>query len=143
VINPRLMADAVEARARTVANAHGYVLEAGDVPRVEGGDGRVEPYWVLTVSPGAPTPEQDVAATVDDLDWLIQFTVAGGWAADVQDLAARLHASLYRWAPTVAGVVCGPLAPPPGYLPLIQLDRQFTPHRPFVPLQYVSRNTVT
>lgn len=143
-ISRRLLAAAVDARLRAeIAGVTGYRTEAVDVPIVANSNGRAAQYWVLTVSAGTPTDQQDLGDSVVDLDWLIQVTAAAGDEDDVLELVQRIDAALHRWAPTVSDLVCGPLRPPPGYDALLQLDRSVQPHRPFVPLQYGSRNTAT
>lgn len=147
-IDRKALADAVDARLRDqLPGVDGYQGEAVDVPLLPDGDGRVVPYWVLHVSPGGPSDEQDVADTVVDLVWPFQVTCAGAEAADVQALMSDVDAVIFRWRPTsaeivAAGLVCGPCKPPEGFTGIpIQIDRSVTPHRPFVPLQYVTTIT--
>lgn len=143
-ISRRFLADAVYARLQAeLAGIQGYRTEADSVPIAPNSNGRAVQYYVLTVSPGTPTDQQDLGDTAVDLDWLIQVTAAAGEENDVLELVQRLEGALYRWAPVAAGLVCGPLRPPPGYDALLQLDRSVQPHRPFVPLQYRSRITAT
>lgn len=142
-IDRKVLADAVMARLEnqlpTVARFQG---EAVDVPLLPGGDGRAAPYVVLHVAPGGPTDQQDLADTVDDLDWPFQITCAAGEVADLQALMSDVDAVIFRWRPVIEGLVCGPCKPPFGFTGIsIQIDRSVTPHRPFVPLQYVT--TVT
>lgn len=142
-IDRLVLADTVEARLRDqLPDVDGYQVEAIDVPLAEGGDGRIVPYWVLHVNPGGPTDEQDLGDTVIDLDWGFQITCAGGTPQDVQALVSDVDAAIFRWRPVVDGLVCGPCKPPLGFTGIpIQLDRSVTPHRPFTPLQYVTRIT--
>lgn len=144
-IDRKALADAVEARLRDqLPTVQGYVGEAVDVPLAPGGDGRVVPYWVLHVTPGGPTDQVDLGDCGIDLDWGFQITCAGGEDADVQALMSDVDAVIFRWAPTVADLVCGPCKPPPGFTGIpIQRDRSVTPHRPFVPLQYVTTITTS
>lgn len=144
-IDRRALAAAVKARLDTVTNATHWLGEPTDpLPTIAGSDGRVQPYTILWAGAGTPTLEQDAADTAVDLDWLIQVTCAGGYVDDVLALVTRVDAALYRWAPTVDGLVCGPLRPPTGFDPgPVRLDRDVTPHRPFVPLQYRSTITAT
>jgi hypothetical protein len=144
-IDRKALADAVETRLRDqLPDVEGYQGEAVDVPLADGGDGRVVPYWVLHVAPGGPTDQQDLGDTVIDLDWPFQITCAGGTEADVQALMSDVDAAIFRWRPVIAGLVCGPCKPPFGFTGIpIQLDRSVTPHRPFVPLQYVTTITKT
>jgi len=142
-IDRKTLADTVEARLRNqLPNVVGYQGEAVNVPHTQGGDGRVVPYWVLHVVPGGPTDQQDLGDTVVDLDWGFQITCAGGTVDDVQALMSDVDAAVFRWRPIVTGLVCGPCKPPFGFTGVpIQMDRSVTPHRPFVPLQYVTRIT--
>lgn len=150
-IDRKVLADAVDARLRDqLPGVQGYQGEAVDVPRLPtaGGDantdGLVVPYWVLHVSPGTPGPELDLADTVVDIDWGFTITCAGAFVADVQALMSDVDAAIFRWRPIVAGLVCGPCKPPFGFTPgPIRPDRTFTPHRPYVPLEYVSHITKT
>lgn len=108
------------------------------------GDGYASKYLAVFPSPGTPSLEQDMARTGIDLDWLVQITCAGGWVEDVLEEIADVHAALYRWEPTVPGLSCGPLEPPPGFDPgSVRYDRDVVPHRPFIALQYANRNTAT
>lgn len=127
----------------TVTNASVWLGEPNlPLPLVPGSDGRVKPYVILWPSPGTPADERDVADTAVDLDWTIQLTCAAGTLDDLQGLVSRVDAAFYRWQPVIDGLVCGPFKPPPGFDPgPARLDRDFTPHRPYVPLQY--RTTVT
>lgn len=141
-ISRKALADAVMARLGTVTNVVVYQGEAVNVPVMSASDSHVKPYVVLYASPGTPTIEQDVADTAVDLDWLFQITCAAGYPDDLHALVTRVDAALYRWTPTITGVVCGPCKPPPGFDPgPMGLDRDVTPHRPYMPLQY--RCTVT
>lgn len=145
VIDRKALADAVAARLRDeLPDVTGFQGEAVDVPLAPDGDGRALPYWVLHVSPGGPTDQQDLGDTVIDLDWSFQITCAAGEEADVQALMSDVDAVIYRWRPTVDGLVCGPCKPPFGFTGIpIQRDRSVTPHRPFVPLQYVTTITAS
>lgn len=142
-IDRKALADAVEARLRDqLPDVVGYQSEAVDVPLAPGGDGRVVPYWVLHVAPGGPTTQVDLGDCGIDLEWPFQITCAAGEVADLQALMSDVDAVIYRWIPTVPGLVCGPCKPPLGFTGVsIQLDRSVSPHRPFVPLQYVTTIT--
>lgn len=142
-IDRKVLADAVDARLRDqLPDVEGYQGRAVDVPLAPNSDDQVVPYWVLHVSPGTPTDQLDLADTVVDLDWSFRITCAGAQVADVQALMSDVDTAIFRWRPTVAGLVCGPCKPPFGFDPgQIQLDRSVTPYRPFVPLQYVTRLT--
>lgn len=117
--------------------------EAVDVPYLPDSDQRVVPYWVLAPSTTTPGDEHDLGDTMVDGDWFLQITVAAGMTDDLLAATAKIQAALYRWAPTVDGVVCGPLRPPIGFQPRTLWDRQETPKRPYIALQYVSQNTIT
>lgn len=125
----------------TTPPTKGYVSEPVDVPAL-GRQGEVQRYWVLHPFPGTPGTELDLADTVVDSDWTFQITAAAGFALDAVAIAEDIHALLYRWIPTVAGYVCGPIKPPPGYDPgPPRKDESIKPHRFFTPLQY--RTTIT
>lgn len=117
-------------------NVPWYVTEATDVPLIPNSDGRAVPYWVLHPMAPSTDAEPDLADTVVDAYWMFQVTCAAGATADLTALMDRVHAALYRWVPSVAGLVVGQLKPPPGYQPPVLLDRDVTPHRPYAPLQY-------
>lgn len=107
-------------------------------------DGYVGKYAAVFPGAGTPTDENDLAEAAIDLDWPVQVTCAAGWVEDVLDVVTAVHAALFRWEPTVTGLVVGRLAPPDGYDPgPVRYDRDVTPHRPFLPLQYVTRITAT
>lgn len=145
-ISRRLLATAtMQHLADTVTNATGYYGEVGQgLPGVTvpaeppaDGDGRVKAYYVLYPSPGTPSFDQDLGDTHEDLDWLIQVTAVAGYTTDLAALVDRLHGALYRWAPVVAGVQCSGLNPPLGFNPgPFQRDRDYSPNRLWVPLQY-------
>lgn len=149
-ISRRLLAGAVAARLAGVTNATGYyghVSALNGLPGVTGTpdspppksstDPRVRPYFVLFPGTGTPTDEVDLADTTVDLNVPFQVTVAAGDIDDLLALTDRVHNLLFRWGPTVTGFQAGPLRVPPGYSPGVVLtDRDFTPHRLFIPLQY-------
>jgi hypothetical protein len=140
-ISRKALSDAVKARAATITNCVVYLGEPTNVPNTSG---FTVPHIALYPGTGTPSVEQDIADTAVDLDWLLQITVAGGYVDDVLALATRVDAAFYRWTPTVTGLVCGPLKPPAGYDPgPVRFDRDVTPHRPFLPLQYTTRITAT
>jgi hypothetical protein len=118
---------------------YGYLTEADDVPVLDKA-GHVHRYWVLHPAPGSPSPEQDLGDALVDADWDFQVTAAAGYTTDVLDLAWRISALLYRWAPVVEGYACSPIKPPTGFSPgNVLLDRDEKPHRPFLPLQFRTR----
>jgi hypothetical protein len=56
---------------------------------------------------------------------------------DLLPLVGRVDAALYRWAPTIEGVVTGVFRPPVGFDPgPMRVDDTLTPHRFYLPLQY-------
>lgn len=150
------MGRAIAARLASVTNATGWYGQIGamyglpgventpDAPLPKSADDlRVQPYFVLFPGVGNPSPEAaDVADTFEDLVPLIRITAAGGDVDDVLALVDRIHGALYRWEPVLElpegalPVKCGPLRPPPGFDPPLLTDRDVTPHRLYVPLQY-------
>lgn len=138
-ISVRTLTAAVQARlADAVTDAQRYTSEADKVPLIPDSDGRAVAYYVLHPTSGSEDGELDLGDTVTAIDWGIQVTCAAGYVLDLQALVDRVHAAMYRWEPTVDGLVCGPFRPPPGYSAPFLLDRDVTPHRPYVPLQYVA-----
>lgn len=147
-ISRRLLANEIAARLATVTHATGYYGQIGrplpgleeatpaDPPVKSATDPRVKPYFVLYPGAGAPTDEQDLTWSGDDLTALVQITAAGGDVEDVLALVDRIDAALLRWSPVLAGIVCGFLWPPLGYQPPQLTDRNVSPPRPYVPLQY-------
>jgi len=142
VVPRRLLIAAVQDRQQTITHAEHFLGEAVHVTKKSGGSGEVGPYTVLHPFPGGPPDEQDLGDAAVDLDWLFQITVASGDPEDIPALIDRVDAMFYRWIPTVEGLVCGPCKPPPGFQagPIL-VDRDQSPHRFFVPLQY--RTTIT
>lgn len=143
-ISRYLLLQAIKTRLETaVTNCEVYLGEPTDVPRI-GSTQYVVPHAALYPSPGTPSDEQDVADTATDLDWLFQVTLAAGFVNDLTALVTRVDDVLYRWTPAVPGLVCGPVKPPPGFDPgPLRFDRDVTPHRPYLPLQYGTRVTAT
>lgn len=150
-ISRRLLSNAMATRALGVTNATGYVGQVGamnglpgnddttpaDPPTKGAGDLRVQPYFILFSAVGVPGSELDLGDSLVDLDWPIQITAAGGDIDDVLALVDRIHNLFWRWTPAAAdGVICGPLRVPDGWNPGVLTDRQFTPHRFYVPLRY-------
>jgi hypothetical protein len=143
VVNRKPILDALVAQLNTVANATGFTAEPVDPP-VMNTQGHVAPYWVLHVGIGGPTSEQDLGESVIDLDVWLQVTCVGAFPDDVTALASRVDEALYRWIPSITGLVNGPLKPPTGFTPGPPLvDADVTPHRLFVPLQYAFTTTST
>lgn len=144
VVSLRDLYLAVMARLATIPNVdHVYETEAKDVALLDHGDGLAAPYLVFHPGAGDPGIEQDLADTNVVLDWRFQVTCAAGLTEDLLELVDRTNTALYRWIPVVDGLICGQLHMPPGFQVGIQLDRQITPHRPFLPLQFTSTITAT
>lgn len=136
-IRSQLITNAVEAQLNTVPGLRVYRVEVEDQPPRMVDSDRVAPYAVLYPFPANPGPGGDLANAADDLDYTCQVTVAAGFAQDCEATADRVHAKMYLFTPTVAGVVLGQLVPPPGYDPgPIRVDRTITPPRSSLPLQY-------
>jgi hypothetical protein len=136
-IRAQLITDVVLTQLRTLTGVAVYRSEVEDnPPRLPDSD-RVGPYAVLYPFPGNPGPGGDLAGTADDLDYTFQVTCAAGFSADCEALVDRVTHLLFRWTPTVAGIVLGQLLPPPGYDPgPVRIDRTIAPPRFSVPLQY-------
>jgi hypothetical protein len=142
-IRAQSITDAVMTRLQTLAGITWYRSEVPDTPpRIPNSD-RVAPYGVLYPFPGNPGPGGDLAGLADDLDYTCQITVAAGFSADCEFAVDRTHNYMYRWAPTVSGIVVGQFVPPPGYDPgPVRIDRTIAPPRFSVPLQYRLTATV-
>lgn len=153
-VSRRALSAAMATRAVGITNATGYVGQIGpmnglpgvadtpaDPPTKAPGDLRVKPYFILFPGAGAPGDEDSVAGAADDfvdLDWPIGITAAGGDIEDLLGLVDRIHTRFFRWSPGAlgGGVLTGHLSVPDGYNPGVLTDRQFTPHRLYVPLRY-------
>lgn len=100
--------------------------------------GRVAPYVVIYPSPGTPTRGgHDLADSHEDLDWLVQLIVAAGYLEDLLHAVDRIDAQLHMWAPTISGISCNGLRPPPGYDPgPSRRNDAVDPPRHWLPLQY-------
>lgn len=149
-ISLRPLVAAIVARGATISNAAPYLSEPINVPlKLDGDgdpntDGLVVPYFVIHPFVGTRDLEVNLADTSEDMSWPFQVTVASSDPEDVLPLVDRVMAAYYRWTPAVAGLVCGPCKPPPGYEPgPPRPDRDYTPHRFFVPLQFVTTITAT
>ncbi|MBB3041221.1 hypothetical protein [Nocardioides soli] len=155
-ISRRLVLDAVAGRLAAVTNATGYRGQIGaryglpgvvgtpdEPPTKTGTDLRVQPYFILEPGVGRPLPgEGSLGGPTDpfrDVDAPYVVRAAAGDHDDLLALVDRIDAVLRPpggWAPTVAGAVCGPLVPQPGYEPPLLTDNGVTPPRLYVPLQY-------
>lgn len=151
-ISRRDLARAVGTRLLDVTNATGYygqigaknALTEGDAapatpPTKSATDLRVAPYFILEPGVGRPGDEVDMGDTLVDIDQPITVRAAAGDVDDLLALIERIDACLFRWAPTVDGLQCGPLRYPPGYEPPLLPDMTVQPSRLFSPLQYVLR----
>jgi hypothetical protein len=149
-ISRRALGNAIGARLLTVTHATGYYGQIGralpgaltpppanPLPKSDL-DERVQPYFILFPGLGSPVDDQvDLGDSNVDLDWPFGITAAGGDAEDVVALVDRIHDALHRWAPTVAGIQCGPIRVPAGYrVDRLLADRNTTPERLFLPLLY-------
>lgn len=142
-ITSRPITDAVMARLATLSGINWYRSEVEDNPPRLPNSERVAPYGVVYPFPANPGPGGDLAGLADDLDYTFQVTVAAGFSSDCEFAADRVHNYLYRWAPTVTGIVVGQFVPPPGYDPgPVRIDRTIAPPRFSVPLQYRLTATV-
>ena len=148
-VNRRLIANAVATRLLQVSNATRYYGAIGRPlpgqdpatapampPAKSDTDRRVAPYLIYFPAPGSPGDERDLADTHTDVVGVHQVTAVAGDVEDLLALVDRIDAVLHRWAPTVAGHVCGPLRVPPGFDVGVATDRGVEPHRLYAPLQY-------
>lgn len=146
VASRRAVANAIAARLAGVTNATGYYGQVGrllngtlgpDPQPKSATDQRVQPYFVLYPSGGAPGPDPDLGDGNRDMTQNHQVTAAAGDIEDLLALVDRIVDRLYLWTPTVTGLVLGPLRFPPGYVPgPVLADKNFTPNRLYVPLLY-------
>lgn len=148
----RLIANAVAGRLAGLAPATiGYYGAIGrpltspapagwvaDPPPKSQQDQRVQPYFVLYPGAGSDGPDANLGDESIDLTAPFQVTAAAGDIEDLLALIDRIDTRLNRWAPAVADLICGPLRPPPGFNPgpTPLVDKQYSPSRLYVPLQY-------
>lgn len=142
---------AIADRLTLVTGATGYLGEVGrtldgrlnvDPPTKTPTDARVQPYFTLYPSPGAPGIQPNLCLTDPDLDWSGQITAVAGDVSDLDWLVDRLRAVLDGWRPAVPGLQVGSVRGPRGYDPgPYRADRTVTPTRLYVPLLFVT--TVT
>lgn len=143
VASPRqqLVTDAVIARLATT----GFIVYRAEVATtvpVQPATGRIAPYLVAYPFGKAGGPDPDLGDSTNDLTYTVQVTCVAGFSADTEYVVDQVNGILNRWTPTVTGMVCGTLRPPPGYDPgPVRPDYTVTPPRFWVPLQY--RTTVT
>lgn len=152
VVEWRLVTDTVLGRLGTVDPADstiwhgtgdlaGVTIYDGDVPArvplLDDPSHRVAPYVVLRSSIGNGFDSERGLNDVNvDSQPLYTATCVAGWRADCEQLAATVHGLLFRWAPTLTGHGFGLMRPPAGYQPPILPDRDVSPPRFYVPLQY-------
>ena len=154
-ISRRQLARAVATRLVGVTNATGYLGQIGalnSLPGVTGtpkspptksaDDLRVTPYFIVEPGIGGRRDETDLADTFTDLDYPVTIRAAAGDIEDLLALVDRIDVLLNRWSPGVLDgpdgpVLCGPMAPPVGYVAQLIQDNAVTPPRQFAPLQYV------
>lgn len=100
--------------------------------------GRVVAYAVVHPTAGNPNDDTDLGDSSIDLDWGVQVTVAAGFTDDALAAVDFVHTRLHRWRPAdLDGFHTDGLVPPPGYDPgPLRRDRDTTPHRLWLPLQY-------
>jgi hypothetical protein len=133
-----MLTTVVDDRLKTLTGVTVYRGEVPDQPpKLEDGSGRVAPYVVHYPFPGKPGPGGDLAGESDDLEYTTQVSCAAGYVQDCEYLVDRVHQLMFRWTPSVAGVVLGQFVPPPGYDPgPVRVDRTISPPRSSLPLQY-------
>lgn len=145
VIRHSPLVDVIEARLdEHVPGVQGFLTEATNVSLVPNGGGRVARYYVLHPFGGAENPEEDMAGRQVAKDWTVQVTAAAGTPRDVLALATLVDAAMRYWQPLFPdqGWNAGWFTPPDGFDPgPVQIDRDYQPHRYFLPLQY--RTTIT
>lgn len=147
VIRHSPLVDVVEARLKAlVTGASYYLTEATDVPLVAGSN-RVSRYYVLHPFGGSLNPERALGEGAVDKDWTVQINAAAGTPRDALAVATLVDAAMHLWTPIFPpelGWRAGWFKAPDGYeAPPPQIDRDYTPHRYFVPLQYRSTITAT
>lgn len=145
VIRHSPLVDVVEGRLTDqLPTVKGYLSEATDVPLAPGSS-RVGRYYVLHPFGGSLNPERALGEGAVDKDWTVQITAAAGTPRDALAVATLVDAAMMLWTPTFPpelGWRAGWFKPPDGYDPgPVQTDRDYTPHRYFLPLQY--RTTIT
>lgn len=151
-LSRRLLGNAVQDRLNAIPGAPTITVYRGELrnsdgttdpplTQIAGGTAaarRVAPYVVLSAGVGSPDLEPDLGAANVDLSWPVHLIVGAGFEPDLLQTVDRIHAWLHCWQPTVAGVVCGLMRPPPGYDPgPPRPNTQVSPQRWWTPLQYV------
>lgn len=156
VVSRRAIANAIATRLVGVTHATGYygqigrplpsqqLIDAGGTIPADpqpknkpNGDMRVRPYFVFYPGAGGPGPDADLGDCNVDVTLAFAITAAAGDIEDLLALVDRIVDRLHRWTPTVAGVVCGRIAFPPGYEPgPLLVDDTFKPERLYVRLPF-------
>lgn len=137
-VSRKTLADLVEVRLQTIANAAYYRAEIPQTPpTISTDDLRVLAYTVLWPSPGAPGDEEaQSGGAQDDLEWRFAVSCVSGLPAQL-DVLIDLVDGLFRgWEPIIAGLSVGtceqdfdPGVPRP--------DESFTPTRFYLQMPYV------
>jgi hypothetical protein len=138
---PKALTDAVKARADAlVPSLSGLVVFRGevdgDIPLIPNSD-RVGRYLVIYPLGPAEGPDGALVDQPVDGTYGFQINCVAGFFVDCEFLVGKVDDWFNRWIPSVTGVVCGALKPPPGYQPgAIRPNTQVQPPRYWLPLQY-------
>ena len=100
-------------------------------------DGRAHPYAAVYPSGGRVVALALCGQHVDGA-WSAQVTCAGGDRARCMRAVARVRSALTDWAPTVTGLSVAPLAELDDYSPESRVDRDVSPSRTWVALQFTA-----
>ena len=100
-------------------------------------DGRAHPYAAVYPSGGRVVALALCGQHVDGA-WSAQVTCAGGDRARCMRAVARVRGALTDWAPTVTGLSVAPLAELDDYSPESRVDRDVSPSRTWVALQFTA-----
>lgn len=93
------LADATEARLRTIDNVAGYRgMVPNDPPQIADDDPRVRPYWVLRTQPGRPDDERMTGDLVG-VQWGFQLTIAAGVEDHLDHFADEVIGLMHGWRP--------------------------------------------
>lgn len=144
LVQRRLITDAVLARL----SGQSWKLYDGEVPSnvplIGGTGGRIQSYVVAYPFGGRPGPDAELSDTAADLEYTIQLDCAAAYREDTEYLVDQVNLLMYRWTPTVSGLVFGSFRPPLGYDPgPVRRNGQAKPPRFWVPLQYRINVTAT
>jgi hypothetical protein len=129
------LADATEARLRTIPGPAGYRGQVSPTPpTISADDLRVLPYWVLWAGAGAPADER-FGGDRGGNDWSFQVTCVAGVEDHLPQLVDDVIGILSGWRPFAETGRCWP---PLGYDPgPPRPDNGKTPVRYVVPLRFV------